>query len=264
VRTSPASATDSWPPPDPAVLAFGQAVLADSGRRLWFLWWASSIAGALIGIVGRAWQPLTLGVALILGCVLIIGVRLADHWLWPWQIAGVWLRRVQWLELKTWVGEPLTPSVVTAWLIAHPDAEPHVRYRLLLLLGRADEAERLIPEFPDMTAKDRLRRYAAQAEARWTAGASADLAQVRAATAELDGADRRRADAALAWFVGLVTLSEGGSLRRVPPPKTTGLRLPLAVWVRLWRYRFWPLTWFLGMFVVVYIGLSVAALLART
>jgi hypothetical protein len=200
--------------------------------------------------------------AFLLAVIIAIGLSPIHRWTWPWQRVYVREARRSDARLRTILGGPFEPVAAEAWLAASPDAPAADRLVILGTLGRVEDADRLIPTLPTNTPLDRFRKAYAEAFHRWRSTGTLDMRPVADHLADLDPDERESAAATVAFWGGVALVDTDHELRDVPPPD--GPPLAARDELRLWRQRMWPLRWFLGMFLVTWIGLGLLGLLVET
>jgi hypothetical protein len=224
-------------------------------------------AGAGLGLFGRAWPLPTLASAVGIGvaATAILGLLtdLSFRWVWAWQEAFVWLGRRDERELSRIVGARMGRGAAEAWLARSAAAPAYERCLVLSWVGRDDEAERLIPEFPMSTAKERFRGAFREAVARWRSTGHLDLTRAHEAAAELEVGDRRSAQVSLAFWNGVAGVASWAELRSMPAPVMKGLRLAPSEWDIAFWIGLWPAIWFAGVFALTWICLSVLSLVIQ-
>lgn len=155
-------------------------------------------------------------------------------------------------ELDRWValsGGPAAPSKADfrRWMRVTPDAPENrwIRYEVLAMDDRLDEARATAAGIPDDTSIGRLDRAAALAFVDWLQGGVADLSPLRAAADAIEPADgdaRLRADLVVAASEARNLLGAGDPAALEPlvaMRRRLGPRADRQLWVVI-RRRIWP------------------------
>jgi hypothetical protein len=214
----------------------------------------AAITGVSLALFARSLPPVATAIALAASAGLIVVWRVTGRWAWPWQRAHVGIGAYQQRHLRGILGGRVGRDAAEAWLLQSTDAPIRDRHAVLTWLGRSEEAEGLIAEFPVATPGDRSRRAWVEAGQRWRIEGRLDVSAVTATLAALDDAERLRAAAHVAYWSGVADIAAGGDLRSAPPPGDPGLSVVEVA--RLWRFRLWPVEWLLGGFLVASLVLT--------
>ena len=225
------------------------------------MFYVVAAAGVVAALVSRGRSPVVAIAAFLLAVIIAIGMSAIYRWAWPWQHVYVREARRSDARLRTILGGPFEPVAAEAWLAASPDAPAVDRLVILGALGRVEDADRLIPTLPMNTPLDRFRKAYAEAFHRWRSTGMLDMRPVADHLADLDPDEREGAAATVAFWEGVALVDADHDLRDVPPPDPP--LLATRDEFRLWRQRVWPLRWFLGMFLVTWIGLGVLGFLVE-
>lgn len=222
-----------------------------------------AVAGCVLGMVGRAWDPVLWILSVCATTAAIVAVRWPDRWALRWWVLAAWIGRDQRRAQTAALGLERPAVITLEWLDTRPTGSvpDGVRAGVLLRSGRILEAREVAAATASSLSHSEARlelfnRIADRAE-----GSRPDFSRAHAMVASITGPDGVRLRAHVSWEDFLAAVSANEQLRWLPAPETRDLNIPLKTRLRIWRWFISPTDWFLALAIGTYLALSMLSAL---